>query len=129
MEKRPPVNAPVDLAKHNCLRYAFYPFGDDWRFEGPIGEVSAHVAGNVVSNEATLLRLLTLRGRGIFLAPSFVVADELAAGTLVRLLPDYRPVEFSISAIYPHRNHLSSKLRLFIDLLSARFAEHRRWMV
>jgi DNA-binding transcriptional LysR family regulator len=129
MEKRPPVNAPVDLAKHNCLRYAFYPFGDDWRFEGPNGEVSAHVAGNVVSNEATLLRLLTLRGRGIFLAPSFVVADELAAGTLVRLLVNYRPVEFSISAIYPHRNHLSSKLRLFIDLLSARFAEHRRWMV
>jgi DNA-binding transcriptional LysR family regulator len=64
MEKRPSVNAPVDLAKHNCLRYAFYPFGDDWHFEGPNGEVSAHVAGNVASNESTLLRLLTLRGRG-----------------------------------------------------------------
>jgi DNA-binding transcriptional LysR family regulator len=129
MATRPPLNVPADLGQHNCLRYAFYPFGDDWRFDGPDGEVSAHVAGNVVSSEATLLCVLALNGRGIFLAPSFVVAEELAAGNLVRLLPDYHPVEFSINAIYPHRNHLSSKLRLFIDLLVARFVEHRKWMV
>jgi DNA-binding transcriptional LysR family regulator len=125
----PAVNVPEDLAQHNCLRYAFYPFGDDWRFEGPDGDASARIDGNVVSNDAALLRFLAVNGRGVFLAPSFVVVDELAAGSLVRMLPDYRPIEFSISAIYPHRNHLSSKLRLFIDLLVARFAEHRRWMV
>jgi len=83
----------------------------------------------VVSSNAELLRFLTLRGRGVFLAPSFVVADELAAGTLIRLLPEHRPVEFAINAIYPHRHHLSSKVRLFIDLLTARFADHRKWMV
>jgi DNA-binding transcriptional LysR family regulator len=111
------------------LRYAFYPFGDDWRFEGPNEElVSTRVTGNVVSNDAELLRYLAVKGRGVFLAPSFVVADELAAGSLVRLLPDHRPVEFAINAIYPHRHHLSSKVRLFIDLLVERFAEHRKWM-
>jgi len=91
--------------------------------------VSARVAGNAVSNSAELLRFLALHGRGVFLAPSFVVVDELAAGSLVRLLPDYRPVEFAINAIYPHRHHLSSKVRLFIDLLAERFADHRKWMV
>jgi DNA-binding transcriptional LysR family regulator len=129
-EAHPEIKHPSDLAQHNCLRYPFYPFGDDWRFEGPDDAiVSASVAGNAVSNSAELLRFLALRGRGVFLAPSFVVVDELAAGSLVRLIPDYRPVEFAINAIYPHRHHLSSKVRLFIDLLAERFADHRKWMV
>jgi DNA-binding transcriptional LysR family regulator len=128
-EAHPEITHPSQLGQHNCLRYAFYPFGDDWRFEGPNEElVLTRVTGNVVSNDAELLRYLAVKGRGVFLAPSFVVADELAAGSLVRLLPDHRPVEFAINAIYPHRHHLSSKVRLFIDLLVERFAEHRKWM-
>jgi len=129
LETHPEPRHPSDLAHHNCLRYAFYPYGDEWRFEAPDGQIiSARVTGNVITNTADLLRYLTLKGRGVFLAPSFVVADDLANGNLVRLIPDYRPVEFAINAIYPHRHHLSSKVRIFIDLLAERFAEHRKWM-
>jgi DNA-binding transcriptional LysR family regulator len=129
-DTHPQISQPSDLVQHNCLRYAYYPYGDEWRFEAPDGATfSARAAGNVVSNNGELLRYLAQQGRGVFLAPSFVIADELAAGSLVRLLPDYRPVEFTINAIYPHRHHLSSKVRLFIDLLAERFAEHRKWMV
>ncbi len=129
IDAHPEIKQPSDLARHNCLRYPFYPYGDEWRFEGPGDEVvSVGVAGNVVSNSGELLRYLVLQGRGVFLAPSFLVVDEMAAGHVVRLLPDYRPVEFAINAIYPHRHHLSSKVRLFIDLLAERFADHRKWM-
>jgi len=57
-----------------------------------------------------------------------VVAKDLAAGTLVRLLPDHRGVELAINAIYPDRSHLPTKVRLFIDLIADRFVEHRKWM-
>ena len=67
-------------------------------------------------------------GRGIFLAPSFVIADSLATGELVRLLPDHQPIEFAINAIYQSKNHLSTKIRAFVDLLVEGFAEHRVWM-
>jgi DNA-binding transcriptional LysR family regulator len=120
---------PDELVRHNCLRYAFYPFGDEWRFLGPAGEpVSVRVGGNLVTNSAEALRLLALSGRGLFLAPIFVAVDDLEAGRLVRLLEGYAPVEFAINAVYPHRQHLSAKVRTFIDLVVARFAEHRRWM-
>lgn len=120
---------PEDLAQHNCLRYAFYPYGSDWRFEGPDGDtVSVRVDGTVVSTAGELLRALALAGHGVFLAPSFIVNDEVARGALVRLMPDHRPVEFAVNAVYPHRHHLSAKVRRFIDLLAERFAEHRRWM-
>jgi DNA-binding transcriptional LysR family regulator len=42
-------------------------------------------------------------------------------------MSDYRPVEFAINAIYPHKHHLSTKVRRFIDLLAERFAAHRAW--
>ncbi|ANL71266.1 LysR family transcriptional regulator protein [Rhizobium phaseoli] len=120
---------PAEIADHNCLQYAYYPYGDEWRFEDGDGrQESVKVSGNVVSNNAEMLRFLTLNGRGLFLAPSFVVFDDIAEGRLIRIMPDYRPVEFTINAVYPNRSHLPTKVRLFIDLLAERFAEHRKWM-
>jgi DNA-binding transcriptional LysR family regulator len=125
----PAPGEPADLAHHNCLRYVYYPFGDDWRFEDAAGApVSVRVRGNIVTNSGETLRLMAIAGHGIFLAPSFVLAGDIDSGALVRLLPGYQPVELAINAIYPHRNNLSVKVRSFIDLLAERFAEHRRWM-
>jgi len=45
---------------------------------------------------------------------------------LIRLLPEYRPVEFAMNAIYPHRHHLSAKVRSFIDLLAHHSAEQQK---
>jgi DNA-binding transcriptional LysR family regulator len=121
--------AVEDLMEHNCLRYAYYPFGDEWKFTDPAGQpCSVRVKGNLVSSSGETIRLMAQRGQGIALAPSFIIVDDLRSGRLVRLLEDFRPVEFVISAIYPHRHHLSAKVRSFIDLLAERFAEHRKWM-
>lgn len=128
-ESHPMPKTPAEVADHNCLQYAYYPYGDEWRFEdGEGNKESVKISGNVVSNSAEMLRFLTLTGRGIFLAPSFVVFDDIAEGRLVKIMPDYRPVEFNINAVYPNRSHLPTKVRLFIDLLAERFAEHRKWM-
>lgn len=128
-ESHPMPKTPAEVAEHNCLQYAYYPYGDEWRFEdGDGNKESVKISGNVVSNSAEMLRFLTLTGRGIFLAPSFVVFDDIAEGRLVKIMPDYRPIEFNINAVYPNRSHLPTKVRLFIDLLAERFAEHRKWM-
>jgi len=126
LANRPAPERPEDLADHNCVRYAFTPFGDDWRFEDAEGKwVSVRVSGDVVSNSGELLRMLVLAGRGVFLAPSFVVWEDIVAGDLVRLLPAYRSEAFVIHALYPHRRHLSPKVRALIDLLAERLVERR----
>lgn len=128
-DEHPMPKTPAEIVEHNCLQYAYYPYGDEWRFEDAEGrQHSVKVSGNVVSNSPEMLRYLLANGQGIFLAPSFVILEDIAAGRLVRMLPDYLPVEFAINAIYPNRNHLPTKVRLFIDLLVERFAEHRKWM-
>jgi DNA-binding transcriptional LysR family regulator len=129
IEKHPMPEEPADLAAHNCLRYAYYPYGDEWRFaDGKGVEQSVKIAGNVVSNSAETLRYLTVTGKGIFLAPSFVVFEDIAEGRMVRIMPKFHPIEFTINAIYPNRSHLPTKVRLFLDLLAERFADHRKWM-
>jgi DNA-binding transcriptional LysR family regulator len=127
LEAHAPPLELADLVHHNCLRYAFYPF-DEWRFTGPHGEpASVRVSGNLLTNSGETLRIAASSGRGVFLAPGFVIAEDLETGRLVPILSEYRPVAFAINAIYPHRRHVSAKVRSFIDLLARRIVEHRRW--
>jgi DNA-binding transcriptional LysR family regulator len=129
LDAHPVPQTPADLASHNCLRYAYYPYGSDWRFEAPKGKAEVvRVGGNVMTNNGEMLRTLAIAGHGVFLAPSFLVGEDVQSGRLIRLLPNHRPVEFTIDAVYPHRHHLSSKVRAFIDLLAERFVQHRKWM-
>ncbi|WP_428414815.1 LysR family transcriptional regulator [Pararhizobium sp.] len=129
LDKHPEPSHPGDLVAHPCLRYAYYPHGDDWQFESEDGERSqVRVTGSVLSNSAETLRHLAVQGKALWLAPSFVVSEDLASGNLVRLLPRFSGVEFTINALYPNRNHLPTKVRLFLDLLAEHFAAHRKWM-
>jgi DNA-binding transcriptional LysR family regulator len=57
------------------------------------------------------------------LAPDYLVADELGAGRLIRLLPEYKTPATPVYAVYPYSNFLSAKTRAFIDFLAARFAQ------
>jgi DNA-binding transcriptional LysR family regulator len=108
----------TDLATRNCVQHVNYPFKDEWRFVDRKGmPASMRVSGNLVSNSGETLRLAALAGVGIWLAAGFLVRDDLESGALVRLLPEYRPVELTMNAVYPHRHHLSAKVRTFIDLL------------
>jgi DNA-binding transcriptional LysR family regulator len=129
LESRTAPTCPTDLTGHNCLRYAFYAFGDEWHFIGPDGKpVNVRVSGNLVTSSAELLLVALLEAGGVMLAPSFLIREDFETGALVPLLPEYRPIEFAFNAIYPHRRHLAAKVRSFIDLLAARFTEHQRWM-
>lgn len=127
LEKYGPPQQLSELAERNCVRHLSYPYGDDWHFVDRKGApASMRVSGNLVTNSGETVRTAALQGVGISLAAGFLVAEDLEQGRLVRLLPQYRPVEFSMNAIYPHRHHLSAKVRSFIDLLVRHSVEHQR---
>jgi len=116
-----------ELAERNCVRHINYPYRDEWRFVDRRGASAAvKVSGNLISNSGETLRMAALEGAGIFLAAGFLVADDLDMGRLVRLLPDYRPVELAMNVVYPHRHHLSAKVRTFIEMLAHHSAEQQR---
>ncbi|MGY8668070.1 LysR family transcriptional regulator [Bradyrhizobium sp. UFLA05-109] len=126
IEARGRVQQLEELAEHNCVRHLNYPF-EEWRFLDRKGNpASVRVSGTLMTNSGEALRTVALQGAGVCLAAGFLVHDDLEAGRLVRLLPEYRPVELSMNAVYPHRHHLSAKVRTFIDMLVHHSAEQQK---
>lgn len=111
---------PNDLIGHNCMKYTFSSWGNEWRFKSPEGERAVHVTGNMEANSVNALKHAAALGQGLILAPEFLVSDEIKAGKLVAVLTEFAAPELPIRAVYPHRQHLSTNVRSFLDLLAKR---------
>ena len=100
---------------------------DQWVF-GAKGDVTAHVVGNLRANNGEALRTAAIAGQGLAYLPTFVVADDLRAGTLVALDLDQPTVEFGgiYAVLLPDRNP-AAKVRAFIDFVANRFAPEAPW--
>lgn len=109
---------PADLGGHACLLHLDVTPNDSiWRFEGTKGAVSVKVSGAFFSNAALALAKAAIAGLGVTLVPRYVVADALAAGALVPVLPRYRVKARPLIAIYPQVPIAPRKVQVFIDFL------------
>lgn len=123
VERHGVPKTPRDLEQHNCLAYAYSRSRNEWRFIGPDGtEEIIPVSGRFLANNGDALRIVARQAIGITMAPKFIVEEEMKAGHLVRLLPEYRTSAFPVHAVYPHSRFLSAKARTFIDFLVSSFS-------
>jgi len=85
------------------------------------GQVHEVAMRNTVfsTNSAYASRAAALAGEGVLRATVFSVRDDVAAGRLVRLLPDWSLAASDIHAVYPAAPRLPQKVRTFIDELQA----------
>jgi DNA-binding transcriptional LysR family regulator len=56
-------------------------------------------------------------GLGLYQAPRYRFADDLASGALVEVLADFPPMPTPLSVLYPSNRQLSPRVRVFIDWL------------
>ncbi|AIO34879.1 LysR family transcriptional regulator [Burkholderia pseudomultivorans] len=87
------------------------------------GSASVRCVAPVVSNTATACRAIVLAGGGFGLLTDFSIADDVAAGRLVRLLPAWRSAPAGIHAVFPSTRLPSPKVRAFVDAMKARIGE------
>ena len=82
------------------------------------GLISAS-SGSILLDEKNINKVpLHKRAKlGIGYLPQWLASADLAAGRLVRLLPEWRFNSITLHAAYPARRHLSAKIRSFIDFL------------
>lgn len=114
----------LELRRFNCLRFTGTEYLDAWQFRGEEGDAEAvSVEGNFKSNSGSALYYAVLNGMGIAMLPAYVVADDLKSGRLEELRLDRPPVEIPIWSVYAYRQHLSAKVRTFIDFTRARVAQ------
>jgi len=116
---------PEELANHDCLLLTTVDYApDEWHLERegatyihrPPG---AHLCVNDMDAMATALR----DGAGIGLLAGFSVVEDLRKGTLVRVLPGYHTNQRNVYALYPSRQFVDAKIKLFVDALRSHVGE------
>jgi len=116
---------PAELAGHEVISYTYWSTRDEWHFDGPQGEISVRTRPCLHTNSGDTCRAAALAHQGVILQPTFLVGEDLAAGTLVELMPEYRSIELGIYAVYPTRKHVSPKVRALIGFLAERLGQAR----
>lgn len=114
-----------DLAAHECLRFTAGSEAHAWHFLGTAGQRrSVSISGRLASDDADVLVSAAVAGQGILNATEWLVARELAAGTLVRIVLD-APLadQGGIYVLHPSRAGIPSKTRAFVDWLARAFAD------
>jgi DNA-binding transcriptional LysR family regulator len=122
LARRGAPRTPADLTQHQCLNFS--ALGDIWPFVGPDGPFQIKIDARLRTNDGEVGHEWALEGAGLVMKSIWDVCDDLAAGRLVRVLPEWRSPTAAIHAIYPTSRHLSSKVRSFVDYLG----EHLRAM-
>lgn len=118
------LERPEQLAAHECLGLSYWRRHDRWRLVGPGGETcNVTVQGRFTANQGNALRIAALNGIGIALQPEAVLADDLAAGRLVPVLPGWSLAPSPMYLIYAQNLRPTAKLRSAIDFLLARFGQ------
>ena len=105
---------PSDLTEHNCLLHLIKAPTHVWSLRHGKDESAVHVGGTLRSNLGDVLKSSALMGQGISMHPCYMVSDELASGSLVPVLPLFKPPSLNIYVIYPTRHNLPLRVRTFV---------------
>ena len=114
---------PEDLLHqdHNCLLLR-YPRSPEyfWTLQTDMGPVKLEVRGKFDADDGDVLTDWALAGQGIVNKPRFDVAQHLASGRLVELLPETPPLPTIFGCLYPHKKLQDPKVRLFVEHIARR---------
>lgn len=114
-----------DLKRHRCLPAHNH---DVWRLEGPQGTLNIRPEGMLITNSSEVIREAVIAGLGIALRSTWDIGEELKSGRLVQVLPAYEGSHnVALSAVYPSRQFLPAKVRLFIDYLAELYGPVPYW--
>jgi DNA-binding transcriptional LysR family regulator len=107
----------ADLTKYPLIVPAHTSF-DAIEFDGPHGRVSVKPQASLMTDNTTMDYHAMQAGLGIAFLPEWLVRDDIGAGRVERVLPDYVAPKVPMYAAYTSRRYLTPKVRSFIDFLS-----------
>jgi DNA-binding transcriptional LysR family regulator len=110
---------PEDLKLHQCVLLNGKNNEAEWELLNGSKRTKIQVSGPISSRDFQSVSTFVYRGHGIGFLPSTYCDDKIKKGELRRLLPDWTSKQFDIHAVYPTRNFLPSRLRVFLEALKS----------
>ncbi|MFN6987037.1 MAG: LysR family transcriptional regulator, partial [Rhizobium oryzihabitans] len=120
--QNPWPEVPEDLTAHNCIQIRMPTYGNIlfWEFEKDGHELKVRVEGQLVFNNIAMRLDAAKRGLGLAYMPEDIVAEDIAKGTLIRVLEDWCAPFSGYHLYYPNRRHASPAFALVVDALRYR---------
>ncbi|OUR96888.1 LysR family transcriptional regulator [Halobacteriovorax marinus] len=119
LQKHPKPSNFKQLMNHNCLLYSHSTPMNEWIFTKGKAEERIIVNGTVKINNSEALKELVLQGVGVSRLPTFIAGEDLKKGKLLQLFKTYEMPSKNLYAIFPDREFLPLKVRVFLDFLVA----------
>ncbi|MCP3141241.1 LysR family transcriptional regulator [Pyxidicoccus xibeiensis] len=127
LKGRRPLTRPEDLAQHACLYFSLLAEGQTWNLQRGNERVAARGRPVLVADNAEALRQAALGGCGVTVLATFLVAEDLRAGRLVKVLDGWSVADTGIFAVHPPGRLVPSKVRAFVSFLAERYAGTPPW--
>jgi DNA-binding transcriptional LysR family regulator len=107
---------PEDLAAHEAILAGPSP----WRLRDAGGrEASVTPVGRMTADESTVILEAAAAGLGVAVLPEPFTREAVAAGRLVRVLPDWTAGEVTTTILTPHRRGQLPAVRAVVDFLAS----------
>jgi len=74
---------------------------------------------HTLANSPDVLMRMAQAGLGVVTVPEFYAREQVAAGSLVRVLPEWQPPAGACWAVFPGRRLMPARTRAFLDALVA----------
>lgn len=110
---------PDDLRAHQCVLMNAKNGQARWDLVNGRKQISLQVAGPFSSRDFSTVSHFTHQGHGVGLLPANYCEERLADGRLQRILPKWSSPRIPVHALYPTRKFMPSRLRVFVNALSA----------
>lgn len=117
--------SPTDLQNHNVVIWQPHErvVIREWLLDKGGKAYRANITGNLTMSEGFAVKQAICNGGGLGLMPSYAIKNEVANGELVIVLPEYQALKFPVFAVYPPKQNLSAKVRVFIEFIKEKLAE------
>ncbi len=115
-----------DLAAHDTILASSRPTQPEWRFRGSgrRGRV-ARLAPRLIANDIEAALTVARVGGGIASALSYQVTEDLASGSLVRLLAAHEPPPLPVQLVMPNTRYRAPRVQAFLDYAASALARVR----
>ncbi|MFP2770537.1 LysR family transcriptional regulator [Oceanisphaera sp. KMM 10153] len=109
---------PQELTTHNGLFYQLHDILHDvWSFTQDGQSHRVKMTGNRASNDGDLVRRWCVAGSGMAVKSSLDMAEDLLAGRVVPVMPDYQARVSELWLVCPSRHSITPAMRLLRDFM------------
>jgi DNA-binding transcriptional LysR family regulator len=115
------LTGPQDIARLPFIANTALRDHLTWNFSLNESERQAvHVQASIFLDATLAVREAVCQGAGLSVLPDYAAANDLAAGRLIEVLPQWQLPSGGIHAVFPAARFRPAKVRAFVDLLAER---------